>query len=58
VDLTQLAHFVRVVDAGGSTRAAARLALTKSALSPQIGLLEADLGQRRLNRTGRRASRT
>ena len=58
MDLTQLTHFVRVVDAGGFTRAAAQLDLTRSALSPQIGLLEADLGQRLLNRTGRGASRT
>lgn len=55
MDLTQLAHFVRVVDAGGFTRAAAQLDLTQSALSRQIGLLEADLGQRLLNRTGRGA---
>ncbi len=55
MDLTQLAHFVRVVDAGGFTRAAAQLDLTQSALSRQIALLEADLGQRLLNRTGRGA---
>lgn len=55
VDPTQLAHFVRVVDAWGFTRAAAQLDLTQSTLSRQIGLLEADLGQRLLDRTGRGA---
>lgn len=53
MDLTHLAHFVRVVDAGGFTAAAAQLHLTQSTLSRQIGLLEQELGQRLLTRTGR-----
>ena len=53
MDLTHLAHFVRVVEAGGFTHAAAQLHLTQSTLSRQIGLLEAELGQRLLTRTGR-----
>ena len=51
--LTHLAHLVRVVEAGGFTHAAAQLHLTQSTLSRQIGLLEAELGQRLLTRTGR-----
>ncbi len=55
MDLTHLANFVRVVDAGGFTHAAAQLHLTQSTLSRQVGLLEADVGQRLLTRTGRGA---
>ncbi len=53
MDLRHLAHFVRVVDVGGLTRAATQLNLTQSALSRQIALLEAETGQRLLTRTGR-----
>lgn len=53
MDLTHLAHFLRVVEAGGLTRAATALDLTQSALSRQMALLEAETGQRLLNRTGR-----
>lgn len=53
MDFRQLAHFVRVIEAGGLTRAAAQLDLTQSALSRQIALLEAETGQRLLTRTGR-----
>ncbi len=53
MDLRHLAHFVRVVEAGGLTRAATALDLTQSALSRQIALLEAETGQRLLVRTGR-----
>ncbi|MFO1302887.1 MAG: LysR substrate-binding domain-containing protein [Burkholderiales bacterium] len=58
MDLVHLANFVRVVDAGGFTAAAAQLHVTQSTLSRQIGLLERDLGQRLLTRTGRGAVAT
>jgi LysR family transcriptional regulator, nitrogen assimilation regulatory protein len=55
VELSQLSAFLCVVDEGGFTRAAAQLGITQSALSRQVALLEADLGQRLLTRTGRGA---
>lgn len=53
MDLSHLAHLVRVVAAGSLTRAATELHLTQSALSRQVALLEAETGQRLLTRTGR-----
>lgn len=53
MDLRRLAHFVTVVEAGGLTRAATRLALSQPALSRQLALLEEEAGQRLLTRTGR-----
>jgi LysR family nitrogen assimilation transcriptional regulator len=58
MDLRQLAYFVSVVDAGSFSRAAVALNLAQPTLSRQIALLEADLGQRLLVRTGRGASTT
>ncbi|ANN72379.1 LysR family transcriptional regulator [Bordetella bronchialis] len=55
MDLRQLNYFVAVADAKSFTRAAVALNLVQSTLSHQIALLEADLGQRLLVRTGRGA---
>ena len=46
-------YFIEVCDAGSFSRAAISLNLTQPTLSRQIGLLEAELGQRLLERTGR-----
>ncbi|WP_454672779.1 LysR substrate-binding domain-containing protein [Achromobacter pestifer] len=53
MDLQQLRYFIEVCDAGSFSRAAVSLDLTQPTLSRQIGLLEAELGQRLLERTGR-----
>lgn len=53
MDLKQLGHFVAVADGGSFSRAAVALNLAQPTLSRQIGLLEAELGERLLVRTGR-----
>ncbi len=53
MDLKALGYFVGVVEAGSFSAAAAQLDLAQPTLSRQISLLEADLGQRLLVRTGR-----
>ena len=53
MELRQLQYFVTVVDAGSFSRGAAVLHLAQPSLSRQIALLEDDLGQRLLVRTGR-----
>ena len=53
MDLRQLHYFVSVVDGGSFSAAAVRLNLSQPTLSRQVALLEADLGQRLLVRTGR-----
>lgn len=53
MDLTRLSYFVAVAEAGSFSRAAAALHLTQPALSRQVLLLEGELGQRLLERTGR-----
>ncbi|ABD86316.1 LysR family transcriptional regulator [Rhodopseudomonas palustris] len=53
LDLELLRSFVAVVDAGGFTRAGARVHRTQSTVSQQIKRLEDDLGQALLNRTGK-----
>jgi LysR family nitrogen assimilation transcriptional regulator len=58
MDLRQLQYFLQVLDTGSFSRAAAVLNLTQPTLSRQIALLEADLGQRLLVRTGRGAAPT
>lgn len=56
--LSEMQAFVAVVDQGGFTGAADRLAVSKSAVSKQVSALEARLGARLLNRTTRRVSAT
>ncbi len=51
--LEDVLAFVRVVETGGFSRAAARLGLSKSIISRRVARLEADLGVRLLNRTTR-----
>lgn len=50
--------FVRVVDAGGISRAAEQLGLAKSAVSRRLADLETRLGVKLLNRTTRKSSLT
>jgi LysR family nitrogen assimilation transcriptional regulator len=53
MDLTRLRYFAAVAGAGSFSRAAAALHLTQPSLSRQVQLLEAELGQRLLERHGR-----
>lgn len=53
MDLTRLQYFSAVAEAGSFSRAAASLHLTQPSLSRQVQLLEAELGQRLLERHGR-----
>jgi LysR family nitrogen assimilation transcriptional regulator len=55
MELKQLDYFVHVVDAASFSRAALALDVAQSTLSRQIALLEAEVGQRLLVRTGRGA---
>jgi DNA-binding transcriptional LysR family regulator len=57
-DLEGLSVFVAVIDSGGFAAAARRLHLTKSAVSKQIGRLEARLHARLLLRNTRRVTLT
>ena len=57
-DTATLATFVAVVDAGGFTRAAERLATTAGAVSRRVAALEAHLGVRLINRTTRQLALT
>lgn len=57
-DLTRLGVFTTVVNAGGISRAAAELGLSKSAISKQLAALEDSLGLRLLQRTPRHFSLT
>lgn len=56
--LTYMAVFARVVEARSFSAAAARLQMSKSAVSKQVARLEAALGVRLLNRTTRQLSLT
>ena len=56
--LDGIAAFARVVDSGNFSTAAARLKISKSAVSAQVQRLEERLGVRLLNRTTRRLSVT
>ena len=51
MELRQLRYFVRVVECGSLTRAAAELDVVQSALSQQISRLESELSTRLLRRT-------
>ena len=53
MDLKQLQYFVAVTEQGSFSRAAAVLNLAQPSVSRQVALLEAELGQRLLERTGR-----
>jgi len=56
--LEDITVFVRVVDAGGISRAAEQLGLAKSAVSRRLADLETRLGVKLLNRTTRTSSLT
>ena len=58
MDLRQLGYFVAVADVGSFSRAAVALNLAQPTLSRQIGLLERELGEHLLVRTGRGAATT
>lgn len=58
MDLTRLQYFVAVAEAGSFSRAAVALHMSQPALSRQVLLLEEELGQRLLERTGRGATLT
>lgn len=54
IDLNRIATFVRVVEAGSFTGAAARLGVPKSSVSRGVAHLEEELGARLLQRTTRK----
>jgi DNA-binding transcriptional LysR family regulator len=54
IDLNRIRLFVRVVDAGSFTAAAAAAGLPKSSISRAVAALERDLGVRLIQRTTRR----
>jgi LysR family transcriptional regulator, nitrogen assimilation regulatory protein len=58
MDLVRLQGFVAIADTGSFSRAAAMLNLSQPSLSRQMATLEAELGQRLLDRTGRGAAPT
>jgi LysR family nitrogen assimilation transcriptional regulator len=58
MELRQLRYFVSVAKLESFNRASAQLNVAQSALSRQIRLLEEELGQRLLHRTGRGATPT
>ncbi|MEU9162441.1 LysR substrate-binding domain-containing protein [Streptomyces sp. NPDC048424] len=58
MELAQLRYFVAVVEEGGFTRAGARLHVSQPGVSAQVRRLERELGQRLLDRSGRRVTPT
>src|SRR5262245_51520149 len=58
IDLNRISTFVRVVEAGSFTAAAAALRLPTSSVSRAVARLEDELGARLLNRTTRKLSLT
>ncbi len=58
MDFNAVSLFVRVVEAGSFTRAAAQLGITTSGVSRAVARLEAELGVRLLQRTTRKLSLT
>ncbi|MQS12820.1 LysR family transcriptional regulator [Streptomyces kaniharaensis] len=53
MEMHQLRYFAAVVDEGSFTAAAARLHVSQSGISTQVGKLERELGQQLLDRSGR-----
>ncbi|MHB8294328.1 MAG: LysR family transcriptional regulator [Acidimicrobiales bacterium] len=58
MELRQLEYFVAVAEKANFTRAAAQVHISQSGISAQIRQLEADLGARLIDRSGRAASLT
>ncbi|MEU3723996.1 LysR family transcriptional regulator, partial [Streptomyces sp. NPDC031705] len=58
MELAQLRYLVAVVEEGGFTRAAERLHVSQPGVSAQVKQLERELGQRLLDRSGRRVAPT
>ncbi|GHB66969.1 LysR family transcriptional regulator [Streptomyces cirratus] len=58
MELHQLRYLAAVVDEGTFTAAAARLHVSQSGISTQVGKLERELGQQLLERSGRRVHLT
>ena len=58
MEMHQLRYLAAVVDEGTFTAAAARLHVSQSGISTQVGKLERELGQRLLERSGRRVRLT
>src|SRR3569833_118775 len=58
VNLNRLAYFAAVVDTGSFTKAAERLAITKTVVSQQVARLEKELKTSLLLRTTRRVEPT
>lgn len=52
-DIEDIRAFVSVIEAGGLSRAADRLGVSKSVISRRIGRLEEELGTRLIHRTTR-----
>ena len=53
MDLKQIEHFVAVVDKGSVSRSAVAMNVSQPTISRHVSLLEQELGQRLLERTGR-----
>lgn len=53
MELRQLGYFVEVCESGSFSKAGVRLNLAQPSISRQVALLEAELGQRLLERNGR-----
>ncbi|TDV55230.1 LysR family transcriptional regulator [Actinophytocola oryzae] len=58
MEIRQLRYLVTIVEAGGFTRAAERVHVAQPGVSAQIRLLERELGQELLDRSGRGVSLT
>jgi DNA-binding transcriptional LysR family regulator len=58
INLNRLAYFAAVVETGSFTKAAERLAITKTVVSQQVTRLEAELRTQLLSRTTRRVEAT
>lgn len=58
MDLKQLGYFVEVCETGSFSKAGVRLNLAQPSISRQVALLEAELGQRLLERNGRGVTAT